>query len=91
MITRKLVPATTKFVAGDGSEHDTLAAAQRADLIVLLSIAQSKHIVDTLTTGPKSIVKARAVNGGKKPRKPRVVAEQFALPVAEAEAQSKSA
>jgi hypothetical protein len=116
MITRKLVPAQTKFVAGDGSEHSTLAEAQRADLIVLLSdelaesigdngsfspsqipliadalLRQSKHVIDTLTTGPKSIVKARACNGGKKVRAKRHEAPQLSLPAVNGESQVTAA
>src|SRR5687768_5076011 len=38
-------------------------------------------LVDILTTKPNSIPKARAVNGGRKPRKPKHIAEQFPLPI----------
>lgn len=37
MITRKTIPAAIMFVAGDGSEHTSLEAAQEQDLIVVLS------------------------------------------------------
>lgn len=41
--------------------------------IVDLMIDHSKEIVDILTTGPKSRPKARAVNGAKRIRKPKIV------------------
>jgi hypothetical protein len=61
-------------------KHPTLA--NLTPVFVQAILAQSKRVVDVLTTRLGSIPRARSVNGGKKVRKPsKHVAAQFALPV----------
>lgn len=54
-------------------EIATLLSADPDHQLIDAMITHSKEIVDILTTGPKSRPKARAVNGAKRIRKPKIV------------------
>lgn len=73
MITR-----TQSYQTSDGMTYAELADAQAHEIEILFAgnnptsveiVSNSKQIVDILTTGPNSRPSARAVNGGRKPRK----------------------
>lgn len=73
MITR-----TQSYQTSDGMTFAELADAQAHEIDILFAginptanaiVDKSKQIVDILTTGPNSRPSARAVNGGRKPRK----------------------
>ena len=73
MITR-----TQSYQTSDGMTYAELADAQAHEINILFEsnlvgaseiVRHSKQIVDILTTGPNSRPSARAVNGGRKPRK----------------------
>lgn len=83
----------------DGVEHRSLHAVKVRELSKMLDghgdkdeveaiaetlIAKDKLFVDLLTTTEASIPLARAVHGGKKPRKKRHEAEQFQIPAVKA-------
>lgn len=71
-----------RFYVGD-QEFTTLQGAQAAELDALLKdaegsvittlIANAPKIVDILTTTETSLAKARKINGGRKPRKPKAL------------------
>lgn len=79
-----MITPTKAYQTSDGKTHPTLDAAKTAELeIALLKpgqtcitaadiVAQAEKVVDILTTGPESRPRARRVNGGRKPRKPKV-------------------
>lgn len=73
MITR-----TQSYQTSDGMTYAELADAQAHEIEILFAgnnptaveiVSNSKQIIDILTTGPNSRPSARAVNGGRKPRK----------------------
>ena len=73
MITR-----TQSYQTSDGKTFAELSEAQAHEINIVFEsnlvgaseiVRHSKQIVDILTTGPNSRPSARAVNGGRKPRK----------------------
>ena len=73
MITR-----TQSYQTSDGKTFAELSEAQAHEINIVFEsnlvgaseiVRHSKQIVDILTTGPNSRPPARAVNGGRKPRK----------------------
>jgi hypothetical protein len=77
------------FTTSDGQEHRTIEDAQKhvlalifsavtpetsAASIAAIAVLERDKIIDCLTTGPRSLAKARKVNGGTKKRTPKVAA-----------------
>ena len=75
---------TSAWTDSSGNTHATLEAAQCAEIETLLTqvldgeklhdtaaeiVSQAEKFVDILTTTERSLPKARAINGGRKPRK----------------------
>lgn len=79
-----MITKTAAYQTSDGTAHLTIEAAQKHELITLISDktvpannaeiaewlqANSAKLIDILTTKPSSKAKARSINGGTKTRK----------------------
>lgn len=84
-----MITKTQSYSTTDGAIFHTLELAQVHELgrilghgssvqseceaMGLLLVKHKEEVIDILSTGPRSIPKARAINGGSKKRKPKTV------------------
>lgn len=78
--TRAYVAKGRPYATLDEAKLSVLTELLGTELAAKTALEHSKQLIDVLTMSDKSRPTARAVNGGKKTRKPKLVAPQLPLP-----------
>lgn len=85
-----MIKPTKAYVDSKGNAHAELQSAQIAEIgfiiagqgdsiphLAELIVSRAEEVIDILTTSPNARPSARRINGGKKPRKAKVVVSEM--------------